>query len=52
MENKLRVDGGMMGGGWSRWVMGLKEGTCYDEHWVIYVSNESLKSTPEKNIRL
>jgi len=27
-------------------VMGIKEGTC-DEHWVLYVSDESLNSTPE-----
>ena len=26
---------------------GIKEGTCYDEHWVWYVSDESLNSTPE-----
>ena len=38
-------------GGWARGVMGIKEGTC-DEHWVLYVSNESLNSTPEPNIAL
>ena len=27
-ENKLRVDGG--------WVMGIEEGICWDEHWVLY----------------
>ena len=32
--------------------MGIKEGTCYDEHWVSYVSDESLNSTPETNIAL
>jgi len=32
--------------------MGIKEGTCYDEHWVLYVSAESLHSTPETNIVL
>ena len=21
-----------------KWVMGIKEGTCWDEHWVLYVS--------------
>ena len=47
-ENKLRVDGGRCGGR-TRWVMGVKEGT-YDEHWVLCVSDESLKSTPETNI--
>ena len=26
--------------------MGNKKGT-YDEHWVLYVSDESLNSTPE-----
>ena len=38
-------------GRWVRWVMGTKEGTC-DEHWVLYVSDESLNSTPETNIAL
>ena len=32
-------------------VMGIKEGTC-DEHWGLYVSDESLNSTPETNIAL
>ena len=36
-------------GGWAKWVMGIKEGTCWDEHWVLYVSDESLNSTPETN---
>ena len=26
--------------------MGIKEGTCH-EHWVLYVSDESLNSTHE-----
>ena len=34
------------------WVMGIKEGTCYDEYWVLYVSDESLNSAPETNIIL
>ena len=34
--------------GWAKWVMGIKEGTC-DEHWVLYVSDESLNSIPETN---
>ena len=37
---------------WARWVMGIKEGTCYNEHWVLYVSDESLNSTSETNIAL
>ena len=31
--------------------MDIKEGTC-DEPWVLYVSDESLNSTPETNIAL
>ena len=27
--------------------MDIKEGTCWYEHWVLYVSDESLGSTPE-----
>ena len=27
--------------------MSIKEGTCWGEHWVLYVSAESLGSTPE-----
>ena len=38
-----------MGGGWTKWMMGIKEGTPHDEHWVLYVSDESLNSTPENN---
>ena len=39
-----------VGGGRARWVMGIKEGTC-DEHWVLYVSDESL-GFPETNTAL
>ena len=35
-----------MGGGWAKWVMDIKEGTC-DEHWVLHVSDESINSTSE-----
>ena len=37
------------GGGWVKWLMGVKEGTC-DEHWVLYGNDESLNSTPETSI--
>ena len=30
-----------VGGRWARWVLGTKEGTCCDEHWVLYVRDES-----------
>ena len=33
-------------GGWAKWVMGTKQGTCWGEHWVLYVSDESLNSNP------
>ena len=52
IENKLSVDKGRWVGGWAKWVMGIKEGTCYDEQWVLYVSDESLNSTPETDITL
>ena len=34
--------------GWATWVTGIKEDT-WDEHWVLYVSDESLDSAPETN---
>ena len=43
-ENKLRVDGGVREG---KWVMGIEGGTCWDEHWVLYVSDEPGESTPK-----
>ena len=33
--------------GWGEWEMGIEEGTCWDEHWVLYVSDESWESTPK-----
>ena len=51
IENKLWIRRG-------RWVGdglhgdGNQEGTCDDEQWVMYVSDESLNSTPETNIVL
>ena len=32
-----------------KWVMGIDEGTCWDEHWVLYVRDESWESTPKTN---
>lgn len=34
VEIKLRVNGGKVGGGQTKWMMGVKEGT-FDEHWVL-----------------
>ena len=31
--------------------MDIKKDTC-EEHWVLYISDESLNSTPETNITL
>ena len=47
-ENKLKVDG--EAGERGKWMMGNEEGTCWDEHWVLYVSEESLDSTEAKTI--
>ena len=41
-ENKLRVVN-MRG----KWVIGIKEGICWDEHWVLYGSDEPWESTPK-----
>lgn len=30
-------------------VMGMKEGTLWREHWVLYATDESLNSTFETN---
>lgn len=42
----------MEGGVWARWVMGIKEGTCHVEHWILYVSDELINSTPKNSITL
>ena len=44
-ENKLRGGGGV--GGRGKWVMGIEEGTCWDEHWLLYGSNEPQEPTPK-----
>ena len=54
IENKLMVMGGEVDGGvgWVKYVMGIKEGTCCNEHWMLYASDESLNSIPASNITL
>ena len=37
---------------WGKWVVGIEEGTCWDEHWVLYEIDESLGSTPEATTML
>ena len=44
-----------MGGGWEgwdKWVAGIKEGTCWDEHWLPSVRDESPGSTLEAKTTL
>lgn len=36
-------------GGRGNWLMGIKEGMCCDENWVLYRSNESLTTTSKSN---
>ena len=38
--------------GEGEWVMGIEEGICWDEHWVLYVSDEPQASTPKTKSRL
>ena len=40
----MRIDEGV--GERGKWVMGIEEDTCWDEHWVLYVGDESWESTP------
>lgn len=39
----MLTEGG--GWGWAKWMMDVKEGTCYEERWVLCVGDESLNST-------
>ena len=36
LGNKLKVAGGVVHRGWVKWVMGIEEGACWNEHWVLY----------------
>ena len=51
-ETKLRVEGGGRVGGQGKWVMGIEKGSCWDEHWVLHVRDESLKSIPKAKTTL
>lgn len=39
-------------GEWGKGVMGIKEDSCYDKYWVLYVSDNSLNTTAGTNIIL
>ena len=49
-QNSGLLEGeGVVGG--VKWVMGIKKGTLQNEHWVSYIRDESLASSPQtKNI--
>ena len=38
--------------GKGKWVMGIEEGTCWDEHWVLYGNQLDIKfhSKKKKNV--
>ena len=36
-----------MGDGHFKWVREIKEDACWNEHWVLYIGDDSLESTPE-----
>ena len=44
-ENKVRVMG--RAGEKGKRLMGIEESSCWDEDWVLYVSNESWEYTPK-----
>ena len=41
-HERLSTPGNKQG---SNWVLGIKAGTCWDEHWVLYATNKSLTTT-------
>ena len=47
----MRVAGREVGGRMGNWVMSMKEDMGCDEHWVLYVTDESLNSTCETKKR-
>lgn len=49
LGNKLKVSEGRGLGGWGSWMMGIKEGMCCDEHWVLYATDESSNTTSKTN---
>ena len=49
IPNKLLVSEGRGVGRGSNRVMDIKEGTCCDEYWVLYITNESLNTASKTN---
>ena len=52
LEDIEQTEGCWMGGGWARWMMGIQEGSCCEERWMLYISDNSLNAIPETNITL
>ena len=44
-----RTNRGLMGavGKKGKWVVGIEEGSCWDEPWVLSISDEPRESTPK-----
>ena len=40
LKYREKTEGECVVGERGKWVMGIEEGTCWDEHWVLHVSNE------------
>ena len=51
-EKKSEGSGREMGQLGARWGTCIKKSTCCDEHWVLYVRDESLNSTHESEYAL
>lgn len=49
LGNNLRVLEGREGWGWGSLVLSIKEGTCCNEHWVLYTNNQALNTTTKTN---
>ena len=47
MKNKERFTGEVVGGRMAKCIRGIKEDTCWDEHWVLYIGDQSLESAPK-----
>ena len=45
LGNKLRASEGRGVRDWARLVMGIKEGTYFKVHWVLYTNDESWNTT-------
>ena len=50
-QKRAWVAGGRWVKGWGNWVMGIKKGMWCDEPPVLYVTDESLNSTFETNLK-